>query len=208
MNKTQPEVKFGDILKCTNEGTKLFRGQWDLVDYVIPAGGSDYLPFEAVKLFFGDPRSTDSTRSYRDARGIVGYIRDRSTEVRVLRLMYGHGFGDYTGKEGPEVVWEQDRIPHVKVETLKGERIWTVLDDPAGTSVLPATTTQADESVLRETVVRQGKLLDALMSRLGIDSVDDIERPNVYDTETETIVPKDIPQEADPDIYDELPEDR
>lgn len=205
----QPEVKIGDILKCTNEGARIFRGQWDLVDYVIAPGGSDFLPFEATKLFFGDPRSTDRVRTLRDNRGIVSYLADRSAEVRRLRLMYDHGFGDYTGKEGVGIVWEVDKIPHIKVETLKGERVFTVLDDPAGTSVMPATPTLAEEADLRETVIRQGRLLQSLMSRFGVDSLDELDaKKNVYDPDLDEIVPERTEMVTEPEMYDELPEDR
>ena len=220
MTATQPQVKIGDILAVSNVGTRIFRGQWDMVDYVIPPGGSDFLPFEAVKLFFGDPRSTDQVRSARDARGLVSFLADRPAEVRRLRLLYSHGFGDFTGKEGVEQVWEDDKIPHVKVETLQGERVWTVLDDPAGSSVLPALVTQADDDRLRDIVEQQGKLIRSLMDRVGMQSLSDLANPeinlpedtpppNVYDVERDEIAPlRDTDPSADPDIYDDLPEDR
>jgi hypothetical protein len=215
MPKTQPQVKVGDILKVTNVGVRIFRGLWDMVDYVIPPGGEDFLPFEAVKLFFGDPRATDKVRSVHDVRGIVGFLPDRPAEVRRLRLMYDHGFGDYTGKEGPEVVWDPQKIPLVTVETLKGERIWTVLDDPVGTTVLPATTTVSQDAELRDVVRQQGQLIRSLMDRIGVSHVEDVPvydttlPENVYDPDLDEIVPKpdDDPAHT-PTMYDELPEDR
>lgn len=218
--KAQPQVKYGDILKVTNTGTKLFRGQWDLVDYVIPPGGADYLPFEACKLFFGDPRSTDQVRSNKDARGIVSFIADRPAEVRRLRLLYSHGFGDYTGKEGTDIVWETNKIPHVQVETLGGDRVWTVIDDPAGTSVMPAVSTQADDDRLRDIVEQQGRLIRSLMDRVGMESLSDLANPgvddglthppgrNMYNPASDQIEPEPATTTADPEIYDDLPEDR
>ncbi len=215
-------LKTGDILQVTNVGEKLFRGQWDLVDYVIPPTGSDYIPFEAVKLFFGDPRATDKTRSARDTRGLVSFIPDRAAEVRRLRLLYAHGFGDYTGAEGADVVWEFDKIPHMRVETLQGQRIFTVLDDPSGSSVLPAISTQADDDRLRDIVEQQGKLIRSLMDRVGLNSLSDLANPgvyeplpgadsprNVYHPDTDEIEPETITDPlADPEMYDDLPEDR
>ncbi len=218
-----PQVKLGDILKVTNEGATVFRNMWDLVDYVIPPGGFDFLPFEAIKLFFGDPRSTDVTRSAKDQRGVVSFIADRATEVRRLRLMYSHGFGDYTGKEGAEVVWEQTKIPHCKVETLQGERVFTVIDDPAGSSVLPAVSSQADDARLRDLVEQQGAMIRMLMDRIGMESLGDLANPgtvldptpdstvprNIYNPATDTIEPAhDEDPTADPEMYDDLPEDR
>src|SRR5215472_12677419 len=148
MPATQPQVKVGDILKVENVGSRIFRGMWDMVDYVIAPFQHDFLPFEAVKLFFGDPRATDKVRSVHDVRGIVGFLPDRPAEVRRLRLMYDHGFGDYTGKEGPDIVWDPQKIPLMEVYTLQNERVWTVLDDPVGTTVLPAAPTLAQDAEL------------------------------------------------------------
>lgn len=217
----QPQVKVGDILKVTNIGRKLFRGQWDLVDYVIPPGGTDFMPFEAMKLFFGDPRSTNQVRSMRDSRGITSFLPDRQTEVRRLRLLYSHGFGDFTGNEGSDVVWEQDKIPHIEVRTLNDERIYTVLDDPAGSSVLPALTSQADESRLRDVVEQQGRLIRSLMSRMGMESSSDLANPeipedllppptgtNMWNPATDEVESFKEPSDTDPEMYDDLPEDR
>jgi hypothetical protein len=213
--QARPEVKVGDILKCTNEGTRIFRGIWDAVDYVIPPFAEDFMPFEAVKLFFGDPRSTDKVRSVHDIRGIVGFLPDRPAEVRRLRLLYDHGFGDYTGKEGPDVVWEKNKIPAIKVETLKGERVWTVIDDPEGTTVLPAATTVAQDDELRTIVRQQGQLIRSLMDRIGVSTVQDVEhyadppKDNVYDPEADEIIARpDEEERREPTLYDQLPEDR
>jgi hypothetical protein len=207
---SQTAVGVGSIVKVTNlDPSRIFRGMWDLAEYVIPPLGTDFMPFEAMKLFFGDPRSTDRVRSQRDSKGIVAFLPDRAGEVRRLRLLYNHGFGDYTGKEGPDVVWEHDRIPHVKVTTLDDAPILTVLDDPAGHSILPAVTTQAEEADLRDTVIRQGRLLQSLMDRLGVQSLDDLDsRKNVYDPDTDEVVPERRETTEDPEMYDELPEDR
>jgi len=206
----QTAVGVGSIVKVLNlDPSRIFRGMWDLAEYVIPPGGTEFMPFEAMKLFFGDPRSTDRVRSSRDSKGLVAFLPDRAGEVRRLRLLYNHGFGDYSGKEGPDVVWEQHKIPHVAVYTLDDQLILTVLDDPAGRSVLPAVATQQEEQDLRETVIRQGRLLQSLMDRLGVNSLDDLDtRKNVYDPATDDIVPVRVENTTDPEMYDELPEDR
>lgn len=203
-------VGVGSIVKVLNlDPSRIFRGMWDLAEYVIAPGRTEFMPFEAMKLFFGDPRSTDKVRSQRDAKGLVAFLPDRAGEVRRLRLLYNHGFGEYTGQEGPDIVWEQDKIPHVAVYTLDDELILTVLDDPAGRSVLPAVATQAEEADLRETVIRQGRLLQSLMDRLGVQSLDDLDsRKNVYDPATDEIIPERRETTVDPEMYDELPEDR
>ena len=210
MPDAETRLTVGAIVKVTNEHpSRLFRGMWDMAEYVIPPGGTDFMPFEAMKLFFGDPRATSQVRSMRDSRGLAAFLPDRAGEVRRLRLLYDHGFGDYTGREGPDIVWIRDKIPWMKVETLDGVRIYTVLDDPAGTHTLPAQTTEAEDTDLRETVIRQGRLIQSMMERLGVESLDDLQtRPNVYDPQLDEIVPERRENIADPEMYDELPEDR
>lgn len=207
---TETKLTVGAIVKVTNDHpSRIFRGMWDLAEYVIPPGGTEFMPFEAMKLFFGDPRATTTVRALRDGRGLAAFLPDRSGEVRRLRLLYDHGFGDYTGREGPDVVWDMNKIPHVTVSTLDGTRIYTVLDDPAGNHTLPAQTTEAEDADLRETVIRQGRLIQSMMDRLGVTSMDDLaERKNVYDPTTDEIVPERRENVADPEMYDELPEDR
>jgi hypothetical protein len=208
MPTTQPAVKIGDLLRVTNEDPKrIFRGMWDLVDYVIPPGGSEVMPFEAIKCFFGDPRSGRDVSRTVDRFGQSGFLPDRPSEVRRLRLLYAHGFGDYTGVEGPERVWEHHLIPHVRVETFKGERVLTVIDDPAGNSVAPAVTTVSEADDLRDTVRQQGEIIKSLMNKLGV--ADTNTTPNVYHPDTDEIGPiEDLDPSADPEIFDELPEDR
>ena len=210
MSNADIRLNVGAIVKVTNtHPSRIFRGMWDMAEYVIPPGGTDFMPFEAMKLFFGDPRATSQVRSMRDSRGLAAFLPDRAGEVRRLRLLYDHGFGDYTGREGPDIVWIRDKIPWMKVETLDGVRIYTVLDDPAGTHTLPAQTTEAEDTDLRETVIRQGRLIQSMMERLGVESLDDLQtRPNVYDPQLDEIVPERRENIADPEMYDELPEDR
>jgi hypothetical protein len=206
---TQTPVKIGDLLRVTNEHpTRILRCMWDLVDYVIPPGADDVMPFEAVKLFFGDPRAGTDVARVVDRFGQSGYLPDRKSEVRRLRLLYSHGFGDFTGEEGPDLVWEKDKIPHVKVETLRGERVWTVIDDPAGRMIAPAGTTVAEHDSLRETVQEQGRIIHALMQKLGVTTITDAPS-NIYNPETDAIEAEhDLDPNADPEIFDDLPEDR
>src|SRR5215831_4025841 len=216
MATNQVAVGVGSIVKVTNEHpTRFFRGFWDLAEYVIPPGGTEFMPFEAMKLFFGDPRAVDQVRSSRDSKGLVAFLPDRAGEVRRLRLLYDHGFGDYTGKEGPDVVWEADKIPQVRVTTLKNERVFTVLDDPQGTTVLPAATTISQDAELKDVVRQQGQLIRSLMDRLGVAGTEDVTtypvevRENVYDPELDEIIPRpDAETASTPTIYNELPEDR
>jgi hypothetical protein len=208
MPTTQPTVRIGDLLRVTNEDTRIFRGMWDLVDYVIPPGGEEVMPFEAVKCFFGDPRAGKDVARVVDRYGQSGYLPDRASEVRRLRLLYAHGFGDYTGQEGPERVWEPNKVPHVRVETLKGERLLTVIDDPAGDSIALAGTTVSESENLKETVREQGRIIQALMQRLGVSDITDTPR-NVYKPDEDVIEPyEERDPAANPEIFDDLPEDR
>jgi len=52
------------------------------------------MPAACAFSWFGDPRSTAQMGTVRDQKGIVGFIPDRDTERRRLRVKYDNQFGD------------------------------------------------------------------------------------------------------------------
>lgn len=118
-------LKPGDVVRVHNLDDTDYEFMWDSVGYVVPANGDGMMPFEAMANWFGDPRSTSSIRSNTDHKGLRGWIPDRETEVRRLRMKYGVEQGD------ERVIREH---PNVEVYTASGERVLTVLDDPSGQS--------------------------------------------------------------------------
>lgn len=221
-----PTVNVGDIVKVVNNGPKKLRLSWDSRHYDLdPGGGTEWMPFECCKVYFGDPRAIAVMQTLRDQRGQVAWLPDRATEVRRLRLLwFPMMFGEYSTDNfiDEEVEpWDRSRMPNVEVYTVKGDRLPTVFDDPQGNTVIPAKVTESQNAQLLDLVQRQGQMIEALMGRLGMDAPPvpgadlppaeqeeaGLLAPNmVYDPKDDTI--KERPKEPvdDPVIYDELPE--
>ena len=242
-----PEL--GETLRVANVSTvETYRFGWNSRQYIIPPGGSDFIPFDAIKVYAGDPRATNNVRTSRDSLGIVSFLPDRQTEVRRLRLLYSAPFGEYmrAGDVGGIFVhtpdpndttlatrfaWDGVRIPMIEVYNIRGERIYTVLDDPEGTLNIPVPVTQShiDRSdQLTRLVEQQATIIDALSARLGIDpnshaldndpdllnepppepEVHDDGTPiMVYDSSSDEIRPKMRRASSDPTDINDLPED-
>jgi hypothetical protein len=185
-----PTPELGETLKVVNVGNQTLRFAWNSRQYVIPPGASDFMPFDAIKVYVGDPRATNNVRTSRDSIGIISFLPDRATEVRRLRLLYSAPFGEYMRASDvggifvntpadpnpadmtQQFAWDGVRIPQVEIYNIRGERIYTVLDDPEGVLSIPVSITQqhVDRSEQLERLVeQQGSLIQALSQRLGID---------------------------------------
>lgn len=161
-----PQVNLGDIVKVINHGPRPLKLMWDSRKYVIAPDAEEFVPFECAKLYFGDPRALENVQSVRDDRGVVGFVSDRATEVRRLRLLWDHSFGEYI--PGEVDAFDTARIPHVDVFTVRGERVPMVLDDPEGNAIIPAQQTRTEQTDMRAQLAQQGSLINALMERLGM----------------------------------------
>lgn len=159
-------VQLGDIVKVVNHGNRPIKLKWDSREYPIAPRTEEFVPFEAAKLYFGDPRSTKNVQSVRDDRGVVGFVSDRATEVRRLRLLWDHKFGEYI--PGEVNAFQSELIPRVEVFDLKGNKISTVLEDPEGNDISPSTQTQREANDTMSVIKRQGELIEILMQRLGM----------------------------------------
>jgi len=185
-----PEL--GETLRVINTSpTDTYRFAWNSRQYVLPPSASEFMPFDAVKVYTGDPRATNNVRTSRDSIGIVSFLPDRATEVRRLRLLYAAPFGEYmrAGDVGgifvntttanadslaSKFAWEGVRIPQVEVYNIRNERIWTVLDDPEGAMTIPVALTRHDidsrhTDHLQALIQQQANVIEALSARLGID---------------------------------------
>src|SRR5215471_2070087 len=237
-----PEL--GETLRVLNVGSSTLRFAWNSRQYVLGPSSSEYMPFDAVKLYCGDPRATNIVRTSRDSIGIVSFLPDRATEVRRLRLLYSAPFGEYmqatdvgsifvespTARDhspGSTYAWEGVRIPSVEVYNIRGDRIYTVLDDPEGNMTIPVNVTQShvDRSdQLAAIVEQQANLIAVLSDRLGIDPnspaldnvpdlineppPDEPEPDMVYDQSDDTIKRKPIRTIHDPTDINDIPEDK
>jgi hypothetical protein len=195
MQETQPDeaapgtVTLGDWVRVRNVGDEPVKVQWDSRFYKIPVDGETFMPFEAAKLWFGDPRSSGNVASHRDVTGMVSWIPDRATEVRRLRALYDNQFGD------ERVIAKH---PLVEVYTQQGDRVYTVLDDPDGERTSPAVQSVMDHASLLEQVRRQQATIDLLVRQTGIGGPATVEDNAPVD---------DVVVEDEPPLTTSLPDD-
>lgn len=110
-----------DIVRVINDGLKPLRVVFDSRATIIPPGGEGIVEREAAVIHFGDWTATGAKRA---------------AEVRRLRGLAG---SNEDGKSALEhdAVWNE-RKPQVTLIDGDGSPIIGVLDDPEGTSMVPA----------------------------------------------------------------------
>lgn len=196
----------GDFLKVTYKGRFVkqkdgsvqfndedpFTFQWDSRAYPAAVGKETFVPFEAVAVAMGDPRSAETVASVRDEGGNVSFVVDRATELRRLIVLYDNEMDD--NNEGPMYA------PDASVTDLEGEPIKTVLDDPAGESVTPVQTTILDRDQLMQQIQRQQRLIEQLADE------QDIELPEVDDEPEAKPTTRAKKSAAKSNPFDEVPE--
>lgn len=158
VSDTLPAVELGDIVRVKNSGKQTYKIMYDSREYALAPGVDAFIPFEAAKLWFGDPRASNSMQSIRNQHGQVAWVPDRDTEVRRLRVKYGCIGGDEREIQG---------APTVEIyELATGSRIYSVLDDPAGERSTPAVQTVNEQAQLLAIVERQQAQIQYLMDQI------------------------------------------
>lgn len=156
-----------DIVKVVNNDPVPLDVMWNSKKFRLEPGRDQFIPAACAFNWFGDPRSTNIYQSIQTPEGMVYFVPDRLSEVRRLRIKYGAGLGgDETTLEGIPVV------PQVEVWTAGGDRVLTVLDDPAGDSVTPALITTGSEAETRKLIASQQRQIDELMKLNGMTASD------------------------------------
>jgi len=129
----EPEQQF----IITNNGDEPLSLTWASRTYVIEPGDHKVVPFDIVRLYFGDPRSVRGVeQKYDDPREIGGhknpnpYIARREKEVERLSVLYGL----YHGNEAKLV--DHPKIKDVVITTLDRTEIFCPAIDPEGTAGL------------------------------------------------------------------------
>jgi hypothetical protein len=173
----------GDLVVVTNQGNSAFTITYDNKNYVLTPQKDAYVPFAAVCLWFGDPRSTGQIQVLGGEEN-PQVVPSRDEEVRRLSVKYGHqvgGVDEYLKGEVPN-----SPVPKVIVRTLDSkDPIPTVLDDPSGTTTTPAVQSIAAASTQDQIIKRQQQQIDLLTSILQRQGM-----MNEYDT-TEGEIPQD-----------------
>lgn len=131
-----------EMRRVTNVGEEPLVDAYDGTHYWIEPGNSAVVPREAVDLWFGDNDLIDGP-----------HRRPRNEELNRLRIRYG--------ANDDEALWEQNQ-PRVKVATLDGDECETVLSDPTGDKVTPASDTVDEKRELWELIETQRRELASL----------------------------------------------
>jgi hypothetical protein len=89
-----PSVGGGKRIDIEEIKGPLPRGKflWDGTDYLggLEEGQAKLVPFDLVRVFFGDPRSVPNARGRTESsKGVVGDIPPREHEIRRLATLYG-----------------------------------------------------------------------------------------------------------------------
>jgi hypothetical protein len=157
-------LESGEIVRAINHGTQPVTLTYGGRDYVVHPNKESAVPFDAMVLWFGDPRSMNIIRSYKDSHDIYTWVPDRETEVRRLRIKWGITTGP------------TNTIPlHIPIRfsEFDGTPIITVVDDPDGDNinVMPQTVTEVE--LLRNQIVALTSRLDQQEAAMRPSPVDD-----------------------------------
>lgn len=103
---------------------------WDGEDYLggMEAGQAKLVPFDLVRVFFGDPRSVMGVKGRTESsKGVIGDIPPRENEIRRLSTIYG--LYEANAPRLPEAV------PNVTITNADDQIIYFVTDDLEGGNV-------------------------------------------------------------------------
>lgn len=137
---TTTPVKFDsqDTFMLTNEGDKTITFHMPRRKFILQPGQVAFVPFDLVRIYFGDPRSIPgSRRMFEDSSG-KGTVTAREKEVDRLKTLYGvYGENIKTedgkyGKPGEKITLE-DVVPKVTIKRPTGLEIFTPAFDRDGT---------------------------------------------------------------------------
>lgn len=156
----------GDFLQVNNTSNQSITLGWDSREYVLTPGSQKPVPMEAVINAFGDPRAMDVVHTVRfgGPDSPPAFIADRTSEVRRLRQRWGIHDGPESSFENAE---GKAMVPSVEVYTLDGQRLYTVVDDPAGNKSAPVTPSSSN-TTLEDLLARQQQQIDFLKAQLDV----------------------------------------
>ena len=160
-------IDTGDIFRLRNDSkdeTLVIPASLTYKQYTIPPGKTALVPFEPIRVWWGDPRCKPEIMTrFRDSSipngAPRGFINKREDEIRRLGVLYGSYASDIDSLLDPEFqrgsphFGEPKRVPHpVSIQTESGEKIVPLCFDREGT-VYPAID-NSDESLTDEVAYR------------------------------------------------------
>lgn len=171
-------IDTGDIFRLRNDSTDA-----DLViepsllhkGYRIAPGRTGLVPFDIIRIWWGDPRSRWHVYTKFSDSKESGWVNKREDEIRRLGVLYGSYANDVAtllepehGRGSPHY-GEPKRVPHpVSVQTESGESIVPACFDLGGDQVFPAVYNKSEE-ITDEVAYRQylEKRLDEMKAELN-----------------------------------------
>jgi hypothetical protein len=167
----------------TNNGDEALRLRWDSRTYVIEPSDHKVVPFDVVRVYYGDPRSVGKVeQKYDEQREIGGrknpnaYIAARNAEVDRLAVLYGL----YAGREAE--LPTHPKIKDVVITTIDRIEVFCPAVDPEG--LFTYAYREANDNVqdtatllavMQRKMEQQQHLIDELAGRLSSDTPDDDE---------------------------------
>jgi hypothetical protein len=115
----------------TNEGPDDLKFVWNHRTWLVAAGTYAVVPFDVVRLYFGDPRSVvGAEQKFEDSDGNKGDIPKREKEIERLSILLGL----YPGAEVE--IPTHPKIKYVKIQTVDTrEEIFCPAHDPEGVNI-------------------------------------------------------------------------
>lgn len=169
MPETIPE---STVVRVTNTAGAKFVGKYANNRYVIEPGQTAIVPYYAAVLWFGDPRATN----VGDAR-LTQY---RAHEVDRLSAKYGLiGAPFYSDQDTVTTTVDGEKVelryvdarhpnlPRCTVETVDGDRLITVIDDPAGDHLTAQPQTVKQARATEDAVQGLQRQMQVLMAELA-----------------------------------------
>jgi hypothetical protein len=159
-----------DLFQMTNLEDHPLRFTVASKTYAVGPGQTVYVPFDLVRLYFGDPRSGVMERTYKDEQGNRMHIPSRANELKRLTVWHGvaqrgNDIKAKAEKEGtalPPLPTLEDVAPKVKLVDDAGNEIQSVVTDPTGKEVVETVANLNDPASLAAEVARQRQVLERL----------------------------------------------
>jgi hypothetical protein len=154
-----------DLLGVKNLGDEDIHWKVDGQAVNIPKGKAKTVPFDAVRIHLGDPRSGEASRVVTDGRERVR-LPSRSDEYARLMTLYGAGVRQLVANQAgaPITLTLEDVAPKCEVTTIDGEKVDTVVSDPTGEN--PAPVELDTEEALKAQLLQLQRTQEATERRL------------------------------------------
>lgn len=171
---TATTIQPDDLFQLTNLEDHPLRFTVANKTYAAGAGQTIHVPFDLIRLYFGDPRSGPMERSYKDEQGNRTHIPARDKEVRRLTTWHGvvqkgNDIKEKADKEGtavPPLPTLADVAPKVRIVDLAGNEISSVIADPTGKDAVETFTNLDSPASVAAEVARQRQVLEQMEQRL------------------------------------------